>query len=113
VVLKPGGELIMADTTPVAALEPADLSRSLSWEGGQLVFKNEPLSSAVERVNRYADHKIQIADAAAGNVLVSGVFAAGDTEAFVDGITAVFPVRAQRRGGTTVVFESEKTVGDE
>jgi len=106
-VLKPGGELIMADTAPVAQIEPADLSRSLSWEGGQLVFRNEPLASAVERVNRYARHKIRIGDPAAGQVLVSGVFAAGDTESFVDGVTAVFPVRAETRNDGVVLSADE------
>lgn len=106
-VLKPGGELIMADTAPVAEIEPADLSRSLSWEGGQLVFRNEPLSTAVERVNRYARHKIRLGDAAAGQVLVSGVFAAGDTEAFVDGVTAVFPVKAEPRNDGIVLSADE------
>lgn len=100
--LKPGGELIIADASPVAHLAEADLSRSLSWEGGQLIFKNEPLAAAVERVNRYADKKIQVEDDASG-VLVSGVFTAGDTEAFLGGVTAVFPVRAEQRGDTTVI----------
>jgi len=102
-VLKPGGELIMADAAPVAQLASADLSRSLSWEGGQLIFRNEPLASAVERVNRYAERKITLADPAAGQVLVSGVFTAGDTDAFIDGVTAVFSVRAEQRGGGTVI----------
>jgi transmembrane sensor len=108
VVLKPGGELIMADAAPVAALEPADLARSLSWEGGQLVFKNEPLALAVEQVNRYAEQKVRIADASAGQVLISGVFAAGDTDAFVDGITAVFPVRAEQRDGKITMSSDPK-----
>lgn len=106
--LKPGGELIMADAAPVAALETADLSRSLSWEGGQLVFKNEPLAAAVERVNRYADRKVAVADPAAANVLISGVFSAGDTEAFVDGVTAVFPVHAAERGDQIVISADQK-----
>lgn len=101
-VLKPGGELIIADAAPVAQLTAADLSRSLSWEGGQLIFKNEPLGAAVERVNRYADHRIEVEDGAA-EVLVSGVFTAGDTEAFLGGVTAVFPVRARTTGGVTVI----------
>lgn len=101
-VLKPGGELIIADAAPVAQLTQADLSRSLSWEGGQLIFKNEPLAAAVERVNRYAENKIKV-EGPAGQVLVSGVFTAGDTEAFVGGVTAVFPVRAEQRGDATVI----------
>jgi len=101
-VLTPGGELIIADTAQVAELAHADLSRSLSWEGGQLIFQNEPLAAAVERVNRYAERRIRVEDGA-GQVLVSGVFDAGDTEAFVDGVTAVFSVRAEQRGQTTVI----------
>jgi transmembrane sensor len=101
-VLKPGGELVIGEDAQVASLTTTDLSRSLSWEGGQLIFRNEPLAAAVERVNRYADRKVRL-DPAAGEVLVSGVFTAGDTEAFVDGVTAVFPVRAEQRGDETVI----------
>ena len=110
-VLKPGGELIIADAAPVAQLTHADLSRSLSWEGGQLIFKNEPLAAAVERVNRYADRKIKAEDAA-GRVLVSGVFTAGDTEAFIGGVTAVFPVRAETRGEEVMISaDPERAAG--
>ena len=110
-MLKPGGELIIADAAPVAQLTHADLSRSLSWEGGQLIFKYEPLSAAVERVNRYADRKIKVEDAA-GRVLVSGVFTAGDTEAFIGGVTAVFPVRAETRDGEIMISaDPERAAG--
>ena len=109
-VLKPGGELVIADAAPVAQLVPADVVRSLSWEGGQLIFKDEPLSRAVERVNRYAERKIMVADPAAAGVLVSGVFTAGDTDAFVSGVTAVFPLRAQAGGDATVIaFDRSRT----
>ncbi len=111
-VLKPGGELIMGDRTEVAELTAADMTRSLSWEGGQLIFKNEPLADAVERVNRYAENRVRV-DGAAGRVLVSGVFTAGDTEAFVDGVTAVFPVRAEKRGETTVIVAEAEQPGGE
>lgn len=103
VVLKPGGELVIADAAPAAQLIEADLGRSLSWEGGQLIFRNEPLSAAVERINRYADRKVRVADLSAGQMLVSGVFTAGDTEAFIDGVTAVFPLNAEQRGGETII----------
>ncbi|HEX6859957.1 MAG TPA: FecR domain-containing protein [Caulobacteraceae bacterium] len=103
VVLKPGGELVIGDTAPVARLATADVVRSQAWEGGQLVFRNEPLADAVARVNRYADHPIRLADAAAARLEISGVFTAGDTEAFVDGVTAVFPLRARQDGENTII----------
>lgn len=92
-VLVPGSEMVARIATAVARVESADPVRSLAWEAGQLAFADEPLASAVERMNRYADRPLAIGDDAAGRVRISGVFAAGDTEAFVEGVTGVFPVR--------------------
>lgn len=112
-VLKPGGELVLAATgkpTAVpAVLEPADLGRSLAWEGGQLVFSDEPLARAIERVNRYADHPLVLGDAAAGQVLVNGVFTTGDTPAFVEGVTAAYPLEARESGDRTVISYDPST----
>lgn len=95
--LTPGRELVVAQSSDVASVAPTDPSRALSWEAGQLVFVEEPLSSAVERVNRYSKDKLEIGDAAAGQVRVTGVFTAGDVQAFVEGVSAAFPVRAVQR----------------
>lgn len=100
--LIPGRELVVAETSDTASIEPADPSRALSWEAGQLVFVEEPLSSAVERVNRYSDEKLAIGDDAAGQVRVTGVFTAGDVPAFVEGVSAAFPVKLVQRSAARV-----------
>lgn len=105
-VLRPGAELVIADEAPVAQLASVDLSRSISWEAGQLVFDDEPLARAVERVNRYSDEKIEVEGQEAAGVLVSGVFTAGDTRAFVDGVSDVFPIDAKRDGGKIILAYS-------
>lgn len=100
--LKPGRELIATTTVapaPAAApapvtIAPADPVRSLSWEGGKLVFEDEPLATAVERINRYAETPLIIGDGRVAAVRISGVFNAGDVEAFTDGLTASFPIQA-------------------
>ncbi len=108
--LRPGGELVLSAGEPAALIANADMGRSLAWEGGQLVFSDEPLSRAVERMNRYADKPIALADAEVGGVLINGVFTAGDTEAFVEGVTAVFPVRArQGPDGVTLAYYRSST----
>lgn len=94
-VLTPGRQLVAPLEVATATVAPVDPVRSLAWEGGQLVFEGEPLASAVERVNRYSDEKIRIGDPAAGAVRIDGVFTAGDTEAFLEGVTEVFPIRAR------------------
>ncbi len=97
-MLKPGTVLIAALDRKFAAVQPADLARSLSWESGQLSFADEPLALAAERMNRYSDQKIVIGDAATGRLPVSGAFNAGDTEGFVEGVGALYGLRRTRSG---------------
>lgn len=107
--LAPGQQFIASQSSvQVAAIDPI---RSLAWEGGDLAFADESLALAVERVNRYSKERIVIADPAAAAVRISGVFHAGDTEAFVDGITKLFPVRSRSDGGAIALsFDGKKTV---
>lgn len=102
--LTPGHELVVPTATQAAQVVSVDPVRTLSWEGGQLVFVDEPLSSAVERVNRYSDEKIAVGGDAAGRVLISGVFTAGDTPAFIEGVTGVFPVQVRDEDGRKVLI---------
>lgn len=104
--LKPGGELVISTESGTSSLVEADMGRSLAWEGGELVFADEPLARAIERVNRYADQPVMLDDAAAGQVRISGVFNAGDVPAFVEGVTAAFPLKA-RTTMTGVVLSHE------
>lgn len=97
--LRPGRELVIAPAASEATLVAADPVRSLSWEAGQLVFNDETLLSAVERMNRYADVPLAIGDPAIGHIRISGTFLAGDTAAFVEGITGIFPVRVSKASG--------------
>ena len=64
-VLTPGRELIVALEVPRQTVVRAEPVRSLAGEGGQLIFDDEPLASAVERVNRYSQEKLSVADATA------------------------------------------------
>jgi transmembrane sensor len=93
-LLTPGHELISTPGT-LAVTAPIDPVRSRAWEAGQLVFDNEPMRTAVARVNRYTTTPITVGDNAVGNLRVSGVFTAGDVQAFVDGVTTLMPVTAE------------------
>ncbi|WP_423603371.1 FecR family protein [Sphingomonas sp. MS122] len=96
-VLTPGRELVvgMSGQSQVQ-LARADPVRSLSWEGGQLVFDEEPLSLAIGRVNRYSAQRVEL-KGAVGRLRVNGVFNTGDVEAFVTGIEQTLPVRVIRQ----------------
>jgi transmembrane sensor len=101
-----GQELIAPISSAQVHVETANVARSLSWESGQLEFVDEPLASAVERVNRYALTPIAIGDATAGGERISGVYNAGDTRAFIEGITAVSGLKAEQRNGREVLWMS-------
>lgn len=77
-----------------------DLAEATSWEHGKLVFGNEPLSQAVERMNRESVAQIVLADEALGGLRVNGVFNAGDAEAFAEGVGAQLGLKSvSQRGG--------------
>ena len=101
--LRPGRELIAALDQPLGNVIAAEPARSLTWENGVLSFSDEPLARAAERVNRYSALQVRAGDDVASELLVSGLFNAGDTEGFVDGVTTLFPVEARREGDTIVL----------
>lgn len=102
--LTPGKELVAAINAPQVQLVTTDAGKSLSWEAGQLVLIDEPLERAVERVNRYSTQKVEVADARVGSMAVNGVYTAGDTQAFVEGVTGVLQLRAEQSGDRIVLF---------
>jgi transmembrane sensor len=94
VELRSGQQLLSTDRARRQVVAAVDLEETTAWQGGKLVFDDEPLAQAVARVNRYAERKITIADPAAGAIRVSGVFDVGDSNAFLESVTGFLPVAA-------------------
>lgn len=107
-LLSPGSELVAGLSQSTASVAPTDVARSLSWEVGQLAFIDEPLASAVERVNRYVARRIALADARAARLEINGVFNSGDVEAFLVGVRETLPVRITEQGETMVIASSDR-----
>lgn len=92
-----GQALRVDDGGRVNLLTHVNVAGTIAWQSGQMVFDNEPLGSAVERLNRYTRLQVEVDPAIAG-LGISGVFNAGDTSAFVEAVAAYFPVDVRRRG---------------
>lgn len=96
--LSPAHEMTVADgpagdqRIDIGAVDP---DRSLSWETGMLSFKDEPLSQVIDRFNRYARKPIVMGDSDAARLRMSGTFDANDTNGLIEGLQAMFAVRAQ------------------
>jgi transmembrane sensor len=113
VKLEPGERLIAsARLSPRAHIAPAvqqvNLERATAWQAGQLVFDNETLAAAIERINRYSRSKISVADADAGAIRLSGVFKEDDTRAFVDTVTQYLPLEKSVHADGTVELSRRK-----
>jgi len=98
-LLKPGSELVADLAQSTATVKTADISKSLSWEAGHLVFIDEPLLDAVERVNRYSNHKVRLANERVARLRFDGVFNAGDVDAFVIGVKETLPIDSVHDAG--------------
>jgi len=105
--LTPGRELVApAGAAGAATVQDVNVPRSLSWEAGQISFDDQPLGEAIERMNRYSRDQFAIGDAQIASVRVNGIFTAGDTDAFVEGITALNAVRADRQGDRIILLNA-------
>lgn len=90
---------VTVDAGGVSQPKPADAAAVTGWTTGRLTFRGATLASAIAEVNRYSTRKVVLdAPASVGAARVSGQFVAGDTEAFVAGVTAVYGLKATARG---------------
>ena len=95
--LKPGQQLIASATAATLVEQAANLEKTDAWRHGKIMLVDDPLPIAVARINRYSRIRLTVADDQRLKALgVSGVFNAGDTDAFVEALEAYFPVQAQR-----------------
>lgn len=94
-MLSPGHELIARDGTPLGQVMSAKLDETSAWEQGVLDFRDEMLGTAAERMNRYSKKKLIIDDSNVAKISVNGVFHAGDVDALVSSLVALYPVTAK------------------
>lgn len=90
------GECAFAGFQTAPRVARLDANAATSWTSGRLTFRNTPLAEAVAEVNRYSETKIELRANRFANEEVDGVFETGEPSAFVQAVTALFPLRAQR-----------------
>lgn len=86
-----------AGLTPVVAADP---TQAIGWTTGRLTFRDTPLADAVAEVNRYGKATVELSPEVTAARPVSGMFDAGDTEAFVQAVSVLLDLRAEHQGDT-------------
>jgi transmembrane sensor len=91
--------------TPARVSAPAaiDGQQAASWTTGRLVFRDVPLETAIQEVNRYSNRKIVLAGPPSlAQHPINGSFDPGDTKAFVEATTTYLDLQADWSDDTQV-----------
>lgn len=96
--------------TPVKRMTAAAASNTLAWHEGAIVFDGEPLSKAIDELNRYTDTRLVVADASIQDLRVGGRFRTGDVNGFLEALTKAFPVTIRRTSDHMVYIYARTSV---
>jgi len=99
------GDFLTADGRSVSLAKKSrhELTNSLSWRRGVIVFDGTTLADAVAEFNRYNRKKLVIANAAASRLTIDGTFSSDSLEGFTDVVRHVLQLRVEDRGDTVVI----------
>jgi transmembrane sensor len=99
--LAPGQRIEVTRAGP-GAVSPADRAALTGWTEGRIQFDRTPLGTAVAEVNRYAARPVVLDTPRFSSERVTGGFDTGDSAAFVEAVTALYPLAAARDADGTI-----------
>ncbi|MQS00031.1 FecR family protein [Gluconobacter aidae] len=70
-----------------------DLETLLSWQSGELVFRNQPLAEVIQEINRYASRQIVLSAPRLASQRLSGVYHVRQGDAFLQMLPHLLPLR--------------------
>lgn len=106
VELRPGQQVATVARKPV--VRQVDAQREIGWTVGRLTFESIPIRAAVEEVNRYTEAKVRLEAPGIQETAISGVFNAGDVEAFVSALAERYHLSIERLPDGSVVLREQR-----
>jgi len=105
VVLPAGFQLRIDPRSGLSRIQPQALTayergNLVGWRDGQLRFQGQSLATAAAQFNRYNRRQLVVADPAAAELGIVGVFSANDVDSFIAALEKNF--RLQARTGDSV-----------
>lgn len=77
--------------------------KTVAWLQRQVVFDHDPLGSAIEEFNRYAERRIRVEGAELRATQISGIFSAYDAESFLRFLERQPDIRVERGAEEIIV----------
>lgn len=84
--------------------------KTVAWLQRQVVFDHDPLGTAIEEFNRYAEQRIRVEGAELRATQISGIFSAYDAESFLRFLERQPDVRVERGTEEIVVSATAPTL---
>ena len=109
-MLSPGDRIVFAADGETTRDRP-DIALTMAWRTGRLGFDRETLGSAVAEMNHYSARPLVIGDPQIAHFVISGLYTAGDNDAFAKSVSALLPVIAEV-GPKEIVLMSAKKMRD-
>jgi transmembrane sensor len=100
--LTPGQRLTFTNGA-AASLDTPSMERATAWRRGQVILDDTPLRVAAEEMNRYNSIKLVIESPEAAELLVNGLFQAGDSTHFANAVAQAYGLRIVERGDAIVL----------
>lgn len=94
----------VADVPVHRPLTPVEASTKLAWQSGNLVFHGETLAQAIREIERYSRVEFVITDSRLNDIVVAGVFKAGDIDGLLKTLEDNFEVSYQRLNSDQVLL---------
>jgi transmembrane sensor len=94
-----------SDDIVVQAVSVKDLSKTMAWRQGAVVFEGEPLSEAIAELGRYTDTRFVVTDPKITTLPVGGRFRTDDVDGFLSALEKAFPVTIRQAHDGVVYIE--------
>lgn len=97
------GQRLTFSTGAPTKLDTPSVEKTTAWRRGQVILDDTTLQAAVAEMNRYNEIKLVVQDADAGELLINGLFQAGDSIHFANAVAQAYGLSVDQRRGEIVI----------
>lgn len=95
------GQRLIIPASQIAQVDTVSVDKATAWRRGQVILDDTPLANAIMEMNRYNARKLVVENPKANDLIVNGLFQAGDSLSFANAVAQTY--------GLTVV-EGQKEI---